>query len=229
MSPAPAVGDVGQKLASAFLDLLPITGLAISVLDQADRASVVHASDDLAARLEEVHFDLGEGPLFECVATARPVLVPDVADADQWPMFLAHSHDMGADAVFVFPLTLGAVCVGGVLCYRVSPGALDTDDVEVGCALSRAIAGPAFRRAIVLASDEAPDGDAPIEMRREVHQATGMMLLQLETTATDAFARMRAHAFSTGVSLGQVARDVVARRLDFSAARDRIDMSDGAP
>lgn len=220
MSAAPGVDVAGQRLASPFLELLPITGVAISVIDQENTASVVHASDGTAARLEEIHFDLGEGPLFDCLHLTRPVLIPDVAAADRWPMFRSEAHGMNVAAVFLFPLTLGAVSIGAVLCYRTLPGGLDASEVEVGCAIGRAIAGPAFRRAIAMAADEQPDQEAPIEMRREVHQATGMVLLQLDTTATDAFARMRAYAFSHGVSLSDVARDVVTRRLDFSRARD---------
>lgn len=79
VSAAPALRDVGQKLASPFLDLLATTGLAIAVLDQLDKTSVVHASDDTAAQLEELRFDLGEGPLFDCFTTTRPILIPDVA------------------------------------------------------------------------------------------------------------------------------------------------------
>ena len=53
-------------------------------------------------------------------------------------------------------------------------------------------------------------------MRREVHQATGMVLVQLNTTATDAFLRLRSHAFASGRTVQDVAHDVVTRQLDFS-------------
>jgi AmiR/NasT family two-component response regulator len=90
----------------------------------------------------------------------------------------------------------------------------------VGTALARAISAPALRQAISLAGDEESHEDTPIEMRREVHQATGMMLAQLDLDATDALARMRAYAFSHGFSLREVARDVVNRRLNFSSVED---------
>lgn len=220
MNSAPAVVDVGPKLVAPFLDLLPITGVAISVLNRDEKALVIHASDEIAGQLEEAHLDLGEGPLFDCVATGRSVVVPDVAVADRWPLFLSRALDMNVGAVFLFPLNLGAACIGAALCYRTAAGVLDSETRDVGCALGRAIAGQALRRAIVLAEGEAADETAPIEMRREVHQATGMVLSQLDTTASDALARMRAYAFSSGVNLRDVARDVVTRRLDFSTSRD---------
>jgi AmiR/NasT family two-component response regulator len=56
--------------------------------------------------------------------------------------------------------------------------------------------------------------------RAEVHQATGMVLVQLEVSAQEAFVRLRAHAFATRRPLGDVARDVVARRLVFTQDMD---------
>ncbi|GGF05113.1 GAF and ANTAR domain-containing protein [Mycetocola zhadangensis] len=216
MSAAQTEADAGQKLAAPFLDLLPITGVAISVLDRDHKASVIHASDDTAAQLEETQFTLGDGPLFECFATAGPVLVPSVSDDSRWPLFLSHADQLAVGALFFFPLTLGAACIGTVLCYRDSPGHLERETVDVGSGLARAIAGPALRHAILLADGEADAKNTPTEMRREVHQATGMMLVQLDVSATDALARMRAYAFAHGVSLREVARSVVSGHLDFS-------------
>lgn len=220
MNAAHAVADVGPKLAAPFLDLLPITGVAISVFSRDQKALVIHASDDTAAQLEESHLNLGEGPLFDCFTSAQPVLVPDVAAAERWPLFLSQARGMNVAAVFLFPLALGAACVGAVLCYRDTAGALNSEARDVGVALGRAIAGQALRRAVQLAEGEEPDETTPIEMRREVHQATGMVLSQLDTTASDALARMRAYAFSTGVNLREVAHHVVTRQLDFSTSRD---------
>jgi hypothetical protein len=52
--------------------------------------------------------------------------------------------------------------------------------------------------------------------RAEVHQATGMIVAQLGIPAQDAFVRLRAYAFAHRRPLGDVARDVVARRLVFA-------------
>ena len=52
-------------------------------------------------------------------------------------------------------------------------------------------------------------------LRREVHQATGMILVQLNTTATVAYSRLQAYAFSRGRTVQDVAHDVVAGTLTF--------------
>jgi AmiR/NasT family two-component response regulator len=52
--------------------------------------------------------------------------------------------------------------------------------------------------------------------RAEIHQATGMVLAQLDISADAALARLRAHAFVEQRLLIDVARDVVGRRLRFT-------------
>jgi GAF domain-containing protein len=206
---------IGDKLGALFMDLLPISGAAISVFDQSRRTSLIHSTDTTATRLEELHFDLGEGPLFDAFAGSSTVFVPDLAVAERWPAFLRSATELRVGAIFVFPLMLGAACTGGVTCYRTTPGPLDDEAIEVGTALSHAVASPASLQALVLAQDE-PAENSSIELRREVHQATGMVLWQLNLSATDAFSRIRAYAFSSGSSVQEVAHDVVSRRLNFA-------------
>ena len=204
------------KFGALYMDLLPISGAAISVFDQSRRTSLIHSTDAVATRLEELHFDLGDGPLFDAFASSSAVSVPDLSDSQRWPAFIRSAAELGVGAIFVFPLMLGAACAGGVTCYRTTPGPLDDDAIEVGAALSHAIASPASLQAIVLAQGEPLDDHISLELRREVYQATGMVLWQLNLTATDAFSRIRAYAFSSGSTVQEVAHDVVSRRLNFA-------------
>jgi AmiR/NasT family two-component response regulator len=52
--------------------------------------------------------------------------------------------------------------------------------------------------------------------RAQVHQATGMISVQLGVGQAEALVRMRAHAFRHRRALADVASDVVARRLRFN-------------
>lgn len=54
-----------------------------------------------------------------------------------------------------------------------------------------------------------------IEHRAQVHQAAGMMSVQLGVGITDAMVRLRAHAYTHDRPLAAVATDIVARRLRF--------------
>ena len=69
------------------------------------------------------------------------------------------------------------------------------------------------------ASDPAADAWAELTAlsRTEVSQATGMLVAQLEVEPAEALVRLRAHAYSTGRSATEVARDIVERRLRLEA------------
>lgn len=131
---------------------------------------------------------------------ALPVLVPDVrASRSSWPVFGAAAIELGVGAMFAFPLSMGAIVVGVVDLYRSTPGILSRNDVATAQALAAVASGVALRLAARSASEEEPaDGSFAPELRRVVHQATGMVLVQLDVSATEAFARLRAHAFASG-------------------------------
>ena len=55
-----------------------------------------------------------------------------------------------------------------------------------------------------------------LDLRTEVYQAQGMVMVQLDITLNAALARMRATAFSRGVDLGQLSADIVAGRAQLT-------------
>ena len=55
----------------------------------------------------------------------------------------------------------------------------------------------------------------PATYRAEVHQASGMISVQLNVSLAEALVRLRAHAYAQERPIAEVAADVVARRLRF--------------
>ena len=97
--------------------------------------------------------------------------------------------------------------------YRDEPGALSA------WALSRALTYADVAMQTVLDAQEAVgrSGD-PLwtdadDTQFEVYQAQGMVMIQLGVGPTEALSRMRAHAYANNVRLGQVAEDIISRRL----------------
>lgn len=208
--------DAGTLLCERFVDLLPVTGVSISAIG-APGQSTIGATDPVAARIEELQFELGVGPHWDALRSGKPVLVPDLhRQASTWSVFSTAALQLGVGALFAFPLAMGAVTVGVVDMYRTAPGMLDDRAVEAACSLAGSTAGAVLRVAARAASEDAPIRSAMVpEMRREVHQATGMIVAQLQVSATEAFARLQGHAFSSGQTVESVAHEVVARRLKF--------------
>lgn len=59
------------------------------------------------------------------------------------------------------------------------------------------------------------DGQGPTLWHAEVHQAAGMISVQLGVAVLDALVRLRAYAFSHDQAITTVARAVMERRLRF--------------
>jgi ANTAR domain len=215
-----------QRICEACVAALPVSGAAITVMAAADRQEPICATDEVAGRLDELQFSLGEGPCVDAFTHRRPVLVADLAIATdhRWPAFAAAARQTPARAVYVFPLQVGAIAVGVLDLYHDLPGlpgtttlsgALRTADAALWALLGLRAGENSDRFGTENRAD--PHGwlsGAPLA-RIEVYQATGMIIGQLDVTAETALARLRAHAYATGRPIDEVARDVIERRLRF--------------
>lgn len=212
-----------QKLCLPFVARLPIDGASISVLATSGRRVSLGASDAIAARIDELQFELGEGPQWESFRSGTRILLPDTLGVVHaaWPLFGTALAELDVAALFTFPLVMGAVSVGAVSLHRSTPGDMVDRDLIFAAEMAVAVTGLAVNLALRSANgDAAPESPLSPAMRREVHQATGMMVVQLETTATNAYSRLQGHAFSTGRTVQEVAHEVVTRTLRFTPSPD---------
>lgn len=211
---------LAERICQAAAEGLEVDGAAISLLTASTLRETLYATDATAELLEDLQFSLGEGPCVDAATSGGPVLIADLNDPAQtsrWPMYAAAVVDQArVSAVFTFPLQWGPINLGVLDLYRRDPGPLSSAQVRDAISASDAAA----LMLLALRTDPDPEGDEVWDRswskRAEIHQATGMVIAQLGINPTDAFARLRAHAFTEGVSLSDVARDVVARRLHFT-------------
>jgi hypothetical protein len=176
--------------------------------------------------------------------------IGDHALTTRWPMFAAAvTEHTDARALFALPLQLGMINLGVLDLYRDMPGPLPGHELRDALAAADAatlmlLAVPAWTDDDHADGRHGTDGrpttraqhangkggeaaredgqwpDGFSNDRAEVHQATGMILVQLSVSAQVAFVRLRAHAFATRRPLADVARDVVDRRLVFTPDMD---------
>lgn len=149
-SPDRPGGLAGDELCRPFVELLSVRGASISVIGRRARRVTVCSSDPVAARLEGLQFDLGEGPQWEVMKTGMPVLSADLSPraTEHWPVFGTVAARLGAAALFAFPIAMGAVTVGVIDLYRTTPGALDAGMVALAHSLAHQVASAAVTAAI---------------------------------------------------------------------------------
>ena len=180
-------------------------------------------TDETSALIEQVQYTFGEGPCVDAHRQGRPMLEPDLAGpgSGRWAAFAEPVLAAGVRAVFGFPLRVGAVRLGALNLYRVQPGDL-TDDQHAAALVVADVAA----ELILLLQARAPAGTLADELVRSadlhlvVHQAAGMVAVQLGISVADALVRLRGHAFAAATPLPEVAEDVVARRLRFDTRDD---------
>ena len=97
----------------------------------ADQQEPLWASDEVARKLDDLQFSLGEGPCVEAFVYRRPVLVADLTKHahPRWPVFAAAALRTPVRALFVLPVQAGAITVGVLDLYRDTPGMLEPDEL----------------------------------------------------------------------------------------------------
>lgn len=208
---------VGHVCAAA-ISAVGVDAAAVSMIVDGPRETV-YASAQLASDMAELTVTLGEGP---DGVLGGPTLVADLEAAEhqrRWPVYGPGAVAAGVRAVFAFPLRAGGVAIGVMCLYRVEPGNLSRDQLSDALMLADTVL------ALLLDAGRTPqpllDGRWSEQVgpwHPEVHQATGMITVQLGVTAAVALVRLRAYAFAQDRRLSEVAKDVVARRLRFDGS-----------
>lgn len=220
--PSPPGGHPGtigrlERLCSALTRALPATGVGVSLLTDDNRGGGTIAASSAASReLEELQFTLGEGPCIDAYSSRRPVMEPDLPTRGmrRWPGYAPAAHGRGINAVFAFPLQVGAARAGALDVYRDERGSLTADGLTQAVTFAEVAMG-----LLVDGQDGAQDGkttedlDDALAYRLEVYQAQGMVMVDLGVGIDEAMARLRAHAYAHGRYISDVARDVVAGKL----------------
>nr|WP_052478019.1 GAF and ANTAR domain-containing protein [Kibdelosporangium sp. MJ126-NF4]CEL15426.1 hypothetical protein [Kibdelosporangium sp. MJ126-NF4]CTQ92170.1 hypothetical protein [Kibdelosporangium sp. MJ126-NF4] len=211
---------VSSRLAcDAVVRLVEASGAGLTLMSGTGHGELRYATDEVSGQLEAAQFTLGEGPGVEAFQSAAPVLVADLdtdAGRQRWPLFTPAAVGAGAGAVFAFPLRIGAVRLGVLLLHRTRLGPLASEQVADALVIADIILSMVLDELTPGRGERAGDG---IRLRQaEIHQATGMVSVQLAVTMEEALVRLRAYSFAAGRPISEVARDVVARRLRMDGA-----------
>jgi GAF domain len=211
-----------QRICRAVTSSLSCSGAAVQVITDSREAVVLASSDAASHRLGEIAFEVGEGPCLDAFTIARPVLVPDLLGEGQsrWPGYVSAIRDDCVQAVYAFPLHAGAVRLGVLELYGARIHALSSADLSLALVFAQAatdsLLQPPSGSSVALLDDPNAEG---MGHWIEIHQAQGMVTVDLGIDLTAALAVMRAHAFTLDLPLLEVARMILAGA--------RIQMTDG--
>jgi hypothetical protein len=216
---------LSPRAASAAAAALGVDGISVGVGTGPEGIVLTWGREKVAVALEDAQFTLGQGPGHDAVTSGTPVLEPDLALAGavgRYPAFTPAATNLRVRAVFAFPLRIGAISVGMLTAHRAAPGPLTIAQLADALALADAVT-------VLLLHQDPPHSEAdgasravprngstqPATHRAQVHQATGMISVQLGVSLAEALVRLRARAYADDRLINDLADDVVARRMRF--------------
>lgn len=217
--------DAADRLCEACVDLFDVDAAAISLIFDGASSGTLGSSGAPARAYDELQFTFGEGPCLDSVAGRTPIVVVDLADPEEvrWPAYGPALLSHQIRCVTAVPIVIAGEFVGALDLFRARPGPLLGEDFVGAVAAAELSAIPVLdlMGGDLQAAVADPSSNAWAELntlsRAEVSQATGMLVAQLGTEPAEALVRLRAHAYATGRSVTDVARDILDRRVNLDA------------
>ena len=206
------------RLARACARSLAVDDAGLSLVDASQQRVPLGASSDVAEVAERLQFTVGAGPCITAQETREPVFAVEEDLRRRWPVFtellIAETPFRAVVALPLQPALAGAGAID--LYFRTSAEVLDLEVFEamaVGELVTSALGDAAVWSEWTPA--EGPEWmHGPVPQRRAaVWEAIGKLSVELELGAQDALTLIRAHAYGTGVTVDDVASDLLSGRL----------------
>jgi len=210
-----------EQLCRTCVSAVAVDGGSVALVSTHGARVGLGATDTMAGELEEIQMTLGEGPYLDAASSLSPVQVhnfadPATANAERWPFLAKEVAKLDVGALFGFPVTLGDVPLGTIGLYRREPGALSSDQLGAALTAVDEIAESLLDQDTwtEVASRPSTGNDPPrlVAGTTHVHQAAGMLMIQLDLSIGEAMSLLRATAYAEGTALAELAREVVDRR-----------------
>jgi ANTAR domain len=132
----------------------------------------------------------------------------------RWPTFAGPAAAAGIHSGVAYPLRVGAARLGVLTLYFEWAMSGNEGARADGLAMAETVTQTILAIQAGAPVNELADGLATAGAdQAEVHQASGILAVQLEIGIAEALVRLRSHAYGTGRSIGHVAADVVAHQL----------------
>lgn len=203
-----------QLLTTRCAEVLDVTYVGISFVDDAGRVQVLASSSERMRIIDLIEAQQDNGPCIEVWRSGVPVWADMLAnDTARWPRFAPAARAAGFESAYVLPLRLRDQHIGALSVF--------VDRIR-GLALADRVVGQAFADTATLAILNErflrePGGlldqlQAARTSRIVIESAKGILAEQGQLDVDEAFVRILGHARGTARKLTHVALDVVEGR-----------------
>jgi hypothetical protein len=206
--------DLLEQVVQVALRVLPgAEGVSVTLRGPSGDFHTPITTDPLAAELDQIQYDAGEGP---CVDIARApdrtyVHSENLATQTAWPHFGPAASERGYSAVLsvaLFPGTRPPAVSGALNLYaRLSGGGFDQEALDTALLLaSHASLALAGTSAVTNAELRETQLRQAIDSRDLIGQAKGILMERYRITAEQAFEWLRRVSQDTNIKITELAR-----------------------
>lgn len=207
-----------QAVCSSLRRELDAIEVAVTVTSSEPTDAVIAEATRSDTHLSDLEVTVAQGPVGDAVAGRKPSLVPRLDAAfGRWPGYVSVARERGVASVYAFPLGASASPMGAITVYMARSDGLNEQQLR----LSRGAAELASWLLLTERPDvlhyNSDEWYSAREGRSEVYQAQGMVGVDLDMALPEAIALMRAYAFAAGMTLTEVAGEIVRGHVSLRA------------
>ena len=199
-----------QTLERAIANVTDMVGpcdlAGISILRK-DGIETPAASDEHTRRVDQLQYELQEGPCFDALREHEVVRAGDLPHDERWPRWgKAVADELGVHSSLSYRLFVTDDTLGSMDLYSKEVDAFDDDDLLHGQALAAHVA------VAVAAAQDADNLQRAVTNRTVIGQAEGILMERFDISAERAFDVLRRVSQHRNQKLSQVAEHLVRTR-----------------
>jgi GAF domain-containing protein len=196
-----------QDVTAAAVELIPgadVSGVLL-VKSGGDFESLAD-TDGLAAELDKLQHDFGEGPCAEAALQHTIVRSDDLRSEPRWPQYAPAAVKLGVLSGLSFKLYTADRTAGALNLFGFEAGVWDTDAETTGAVLA------AHAAAAILASRHGEQMQVALSTRDRIGQAKGIIMERHGVDDVRAFEMLRLISQESQTKLAVVAQRVIETR-----------------
>lgn len=167
-------------------------------------------SSELARRMEQIQYDLDEGPCLTCLRDNSDVEVSDIVTDPRWAAFSRCGRTEGVGASLSVPLRAAGRAIGALTLYAREAGAFaDSDRTRAGDFAVQSAGAVVLASRFAESEQRGRHLENALTSRTTIDQALGIVMGQHRIGAEQAFDFLRRRSQQTNTKLRDVAANLI--------------------
>jgi GAF domain-containing protein len=213
--------EVLSVLSDRCVEALDVAAAGVMLASSRGELQVVASSSESMRLLELFEIQSDEGPCVDCFRSGHPVTCPDLStEIRRWPQFAALAMTDGFASVYSLPMRLRGRTIGALNLFRSNSTDLHEADLLAAQALADVATIAILQHRVTVESQLLNEQlSQALTSRIVIEQAKGKVSEATGLSVDESFRRLRHHARSNNLRLG----DLAVRIADGSLASTALD------